>query len=187
MESLDKHRSGPDRILGNPEVIAKVLGWSRTSVCVDSTRRNLMKSHRSRLTILLFMSLLALPAVRNKAQVVPPLDKITSQAELDRAITALDAQLFGAYNHCDLAKLASLLDENEFCHDQGGVTFGREKLTESIKNHICTGDTQCVLAPRTLKIYYMKGYGGIETGVRRFLHPKAEAVIGTGEVSFVNL
>jgi hypothetical protein len=66
----------------------------------------------------LFLSLLALPA-RNKAQVVPPLDKITSQAELDKAVTALDAQLFGAYNHCDLAKLASLLDENEFCHDQG--------------------------------------------------------------------
>ena len=146
-----------------------------------------MKSHRSRLTILLFLSLLALPAVRTEAQVLPPLDKITSQAELDRAITALDAQLFGAYNHCDLAKLASLLDENEFCHDQGGVTFGREKLTESIKNNICTGDTQRVLVPGTLKIYYMKGYGGIETGVRRFLHPKAEAVIGTGEGSFVNL
>ena len=147
-----------------------------------------MKSHRSRLTILLFLSLLALPAVRTEAQVVPPLDKITSQAELDKAITALDTQLFHAYNHCDLAKFASLLDEHvEFYHDQGGVTLGREKLTESIKNNICTGDTQRVLVPGTLKIYYMKGYGGIETGVRRFLHPKAEAVIGTGEGSFVNL
>jgi hypothetical protein len=78
-----------------------------------------MKSHRSRLTILLFLSLLALPAVRTKAQVVPPLDKITSQAELDKAITALDTQLFHAYNHCDLAKFASLLD----------------RLAESIKNN----------------------------------------------------
>ena len=105
-----------------------------------------MKSHRSRLTILLFLSLLALPAVRTEAQVLPPLDKITSQAELDKAITALDTQLFHAYNHCDLAKFASLLDENvEFYHDQGGVTLGREKLTESIKNNICTGDTKRVL------------------------------------------
>jgi len=46
-----------------------------------------MKSHRSRLTILLFLSLLALPAVRTEAQVLPPLNKITSQAELDKAIT----------------------------------------------------------------------------------------------------
>ena len=145
-----------------------------------------MKSYRKRLTILL--CLLAFPAVRIRAQVVPPLDKITSQAELDKAITALDAQLFDAYNHCDLVKFASLLDENvEFYHDQGGVTLGREKLTESIKNNICTGDIQRVLVPGTLKIYYMKGYGAIEMGVHRFLHPKTEAVNGTGEGSFVNL
>lgn len=147
-----------------------------------------MKSRRGRLTILLFLSLLALSVVRTGAQVVPPLDKITSQAELDKAITALDTQLFDAYNHCDLAKFASFLDENvEFYHDQGGVTLGREKLTESIKNNICAGDTQRVLVPGTLKIYYMKGYGAIEMGVHRFLHPKTEAVNGTGEGSFVNL
>ena len=148
-----------------------------------------MKSRFGRSTILLLLSWLARPAVRTSAQVVvPPLDKITSQAELDKAITALDAQLFDAYNHCDLVKFASLLDENvEFYHDQGGVTLGREKLTESIKNNICTGDTQRVLVPGTLKIYYMKGYGAIEMGVHRFLHPKTEAVNGTGEGSFVNL
>ena len=99
-----------------------------------------MKSRFGRSTILLLLSLLARPAVRTSAQVVvPPLEKITSQAELDKAISALDTQLFDAYNHCDLAKFASLLDENvEFYHDQGGVTLGREKLTESVKNNICT-------------------------------------------------
>jgi hypothetical protein len=149
---------------------------------------NFMKSHFGRLTILLLLCLLA-PAVRTSAQiVVPPLDKIASQAELDKAITALDTQLFDAYNHCDLTKFASLLDENvEFYHDQGGVTLGREKLTESIKNNICTGDTQRALVPGSLKIYYMKGYGAIEMGVHRFLHPKTQEVNGTGEGSFVNL
>jgi hypothetical protein len=148
-----------------------------------------MKGQLSRSALLLLLTVLALPAVRTSAQVaVSPLDKITSQAELDKAITALDTQLFDAYNHCDLAKFSSLLDENvEFYHDQGGVTLGREKLTESIKNNICTGDTQRVLVPGTLKIYYMKGYGAIEIGVHRFLHPKTEAVNGTGEASFVNL
>lgn len=139
--------------------------------------------------IVLLLTVFAFPALRVSAQdAVMPLDKITSQAELDKTITTLDSQLFGAYNHCDLAKFASLLDENiEFYHDQGGVTLGREKLTASIKNNICTGDTQRVLVPGTLKIYYMKGYGAIEMGVHRFLHPKTEAVNGTGEASFINL
>jgi hypothetical protein len=119
---------------------------------------------------------------------VASLDEIKNQADLDKAITELDRQLFDAYNHCDLKKFDSLLaDDVEFYHDQGGVTLGHEKPTESIKNNICTGDTQRVLVPGTLKIYYMKGYGAIEMGVHRFLHPKTEAVNGTGEGSFVHL
>lgn len=148
-----------------------------------------MRRDFRRTTMLLLFCLLGLFSMRASAQDgVPPLDKINSQAELDKAITELDTELFDAYNHCDLPKFASLLDENvEFYHDQGGVTLGREKLTESIKNNICTGDTQRVLVPGTLKIYYMKGYGAIEMGVHRFLHPKTEAVNGTGEASFINL
>jgi Domain of unknown function (DUF4440) len=119
---------------------------------------------------------------------VAGLENIKNQDDLDKAITELDTQLFDAYNHCDLKKFDSLLaDDVEFYHDQGGVTLGHEKLTESIKNNICTGDTQRVLVPGTLKIYYMKGYGAIEMGVHRFLHPKTEAMNGTGEASFVQL
>jgi hypothetical protein len=87
---------------------------------------------------------------------VASLDDIKNQAGLDKAITALDTKLFDAYNHCDLKTFDSLLaDDVEFYHDQGGVTLGRQRLTESIKNNICTGDTQRVLVPGTLKIYYM--------------------------------
>jgi ketosteroid isomerase-like protein len=119
---------------------------------------------------------------------IAALDEIKNQADLDKAITALDAKLFDAYNHCDLKTFDSLLaDDVEFYHDQGGVTLGRQKLTESVKNNICTGDTQRVLVAGTLKIYYMKGYGAIEMGLHRFLHPKTEATNGTGEASFVQL
>jgi hypothetical protein len=119
---------------------------------------------------------------------VAALEDIQNQAELDKAIAQLDTELFDAYNHCDLKKFDSLLaDDVEFYHDQGGVTLGHEKLTESIKNNICTGDTQRVLVPGTLKIYYMKGYGAIEMGVHRFLHPKTAPTNGTGEASFVHL
>jgi len=139
--------------------------------------------------IALVLSLLCQSAAPVNAQEkIAGLDEIKSQPELDKAITALDVKLFDAYNHCDLKTFDSLLaDDVEFYHDQGGVTLGREKLTESVKNNICTGDTQRVLVPGTLKIYYMKGYGAIETGVHRFLHPKTEAINGTGEASFMQL
>jgi ketosteroid isomerase-like protein len=138
-------------------------------------------------TVLLFLA--AALSAQNTAQTkVPALEDIKNQEELDKAITALDTELFDAYNHCDLKTFASLLaDDVEFYHDQGGVTLGRQKLTESIKNNICTGDTQRVLVPGTLKVYYMKGYGAIEMGVHRFLHPRTEATNGTGEASFVSL
>lgn len=138
-----------------------------------------------------FSTAVALSLVGTQAfaqEKVPALEEIGNQAELDKAITELDRQLFAAYNHCDLKKFDSLLaDDVEFYHDQGGVTLGHAALTESVKNNICTGDTQRVLVPGTLKIYHMKGYGAIEMGVHRFVHPKTEATNGTGEASFIHL
>ena len=137
--------------------------------------------------IALASSLLYVYTAPMKAQQkVASLDEIKSQAELDKAITALDAELFGAYNHCDLAKFSSLLaDDVEFYHDSGGVTLGKEKLTQSVKDNICSQDVRRELVPGTLKIYHMKGYGAIEMGAHRFVHPKTNNP--TGEASFVHL
>src|SRR5690348_12486252 len=88
----------------------------------------------------ILLSLLLLPffAFQAGAQAVPSLESIQSQAELDKAIASLDSALFDAYNRCDLAKFSSFfVDDVEFYHDQGGVTLGKQKLTESIKNNIC--------------------------------------------------
>ncbi len=121
------------------------------------------------------------------AQTVPALDQIQSPAELDKAVTELDRQLFDAYNTCDLLKFAALIDENiEFYHDQGGVTLGRAKLTESVKNNIC-GKVTRELVPGTLQIYYMKGYGAVEIGIHRFHHPGHEDTEGVGEGKFIHL
>ena len=61
-----------------------------------------------------------------QAQEILPLEKIQSQADLDRTITALDTALFDSYNRCDLKKFASFfVDDVEFYHDQGGVTLGQ--------------------------------------------------------------
>lgn len=133
---------------------------------------------------LFFMSVLF--GANAAAQNVPALDKIQNQDELNKAITALDAALFDAYNKCDLPRFGSFIDENvEFYHDQGGVTLGRAALVESVKKNIC-GTTTRELVGGTLQIYYMKGYGAIEMGVHRFHHP-GHPEIGDGEGKFVHL
>jgi hypothetical protein len=121
------------------------------------------------------------------AQTAPPLDKIQNQEELDRAITALDAALFDAYNRCDLVKFASFIDDNvEFYHDQGGVTLGQAALTDSVKKNIC-GKVTRELVPGSLKVYHMKGYGALEVGVHRFHHPGHDDTEGVGEGQFIHL
>ena len=118
---------------------------------------------------------------------VPPLEQIQSQAELDKAITALDTALFDSYNKCDLEKFASFFVENvEFYHDQGGLTLGRTALTDSVKKNIC-GKVTRELVPGTLQVFYMKGYGAIEMGVHRFHHPGHEDTEGVGEGRFIHL
>src|SRR5262249_24574908 len=135
----------------------------------------------------LALTLLLMFAAHGNTQTVLPLDKIQSQADLDKTITALDKQLFDAYNTCDLETFAKLLYENvEFYHDQGGVTLGRAALTESVKKNIC-GKTKRELLPATLQVFYMKDYGAIEMGIHRFHHPGHEDSEGVGEGRFIHL
>jgi ketosteroid isomerase-like protein len=136
----------------------------------------------------LLMSLLVLYASKISAQTpIPSLDSIKSQEELDKAITALDAALFDAYNRCDLEKFSSFfVDDVEFYHDQGGVTLGRQNLTDSVKKNIC-GKVTRELVPGTLQAHYMKGYGAVEMGVHRFHHPGHEDTEGVGEGKFIHL
>jgi len=124
---------------------------------------------------------------QNTAPVIPAFDDIKSQLELDKAVAALDAALFDAYNRCDLEKFASFFaDDVEFYHDQGGVTLGRVALTDSVKKNIC-GKVSRELVPGSLQVYHMKGYGAIEIGTHRFHHPGHDDVEPVGEAKFVHL
>src|SRR3989441_13086419 len=137
--------------------------------------------------MLLLLPLLAWFAGQAAAQAVPSLESIQSQAELDKAIASLDAALFDSYNRCDLEKFATFFaDDVEFYHDQGGVTLGKEKLTESVKKNIC-GRVTRELVPGTLQGYYMKGYGAVEMGVHRFHPPGHEDTEAVGEGKFIHL
>lgn len=141
-----------------------------------------------KLRILLYTIFLSLFSFQSaSAQSVLAFDHIQNQQELDKVGAALDAALFDSYNKCDLAKFESFfIDDVEFYHDQGGVTLGKKALTESVKNNIC-GKTTRELVPGTLKVFYMKGYGMLETGVHRFHHPGHEDTEGVGEGQFIHL
>ena len=142
--------------------------------------------------ISLFFVLLMVCATHSSAQAsstspaVPSLDSIQNQADLDKAISALDSALFDAYNRCDLEKFSTFFVDNvEFYHDQGGLTLGKDKLTQSIKDNICGGDVRRELVPGTLQAHHMKGYGAVEIGVHRFYHPKSNTPPGEGR--FIHL
>ena len=114
------------------------------------------------------------------------LESLKSQADFDKAIGALDAALFDAYNRCDLVKLRGFFTSDvEFYHDQGGVTLGGEALTESVHKNICGGDVRRELVPGTLQVHQMKGYGAVEMGVHRFVHPISKTPDGEGK--FIHL
>jgi ketosteroid isomerase-like protein len=134
--------------------------------------------------MLLLFPVLALCLGRADAQT---LENIKSQEELTKVVASLDAALFDAYNRCDLQKFASLIaDDVEFYHDQGGVTLGKEKLTDSVKTNIC-GKVTRELVPGSLEVYPMKGYGAVEMGVHRFHHPGHDDTQPVGEAKFVHL
>ena len=72
--------------------------------------------------------------VSGNAQAVPSLDSIKSQEELTQAITALDKQLFDAYNTCNIEKLGTLVtDDLEFYHDKTGLAVGKQPFLDAIK------------------------------------------------------
>jgi hypothetical protein len=81
---------------------------------------------------------------------------------------------------------AFFVDDVEFYHDQGGVTLGKQELTNSVKKNIC-GKVTRELVPASLQIYQMKGYGAVEMGVHRFHHPGHDDTEPVGEGKFIHL
>jgi hypothetical protein len=118
------------------------------------------------------------------AQAVPSLDSIKSQEELTQAITALDKQLFDAYNTCNIERLGALVtDDLEFYHDKTGLAVGKQVFLDAIKKNIC-GKVTRELVQGSLEVYPLHGYGAVEIGVHRFHHPGDSDV---GEAKFVQL
>jgi hypothetical protein len=139
-----------------------------------------MKRPASLLQAVLVAALLAASIVHVHAQNPAPDPLFTT-------VQSLDAQLFDAYNHCDLDKFGSLVaDDLEFYHDKTGLSRGRPALVEGIKNNIC-GKVTRELVPGTLEVYPIANYGAVEIGVHRFHHPGHEEPGSVGEAKFIHL
>jgi hypothetical protein len=111
----------------------------------------------------------ALPGALAVAEDVNP---SVAQAQLQHTVTALDAQLFAAYNSCDLEKLGALVAADlEFYHDQTGLSRGREPFLAAIKSNIC-GKVHRDLVPGTLEVYPLAHYGALEIGAHVFCDPR---------------
>ena len=122
-----------------------------------------MKKISAILPALLVGSLLLAPACIH-AQAAP-------DSDLFKTIHGLDAKLFDAYNHCDLATLGAMVsDDLEFYHDQTGLAVGKAPFLAAIKQNIC-GKVERRLLEDTLEVYPLKGYGAVELGGHRFHHP----------------
>ena len=140
-----------------------------------------------RFSALVLVGLMAGALVRAEAQAVPALDAIKSDAELTSAISALDTQLFDAYNNCDLDKLGSMVvDDLEFYHDKTGLMVGKQPFLVAIKNNIC-GKVRRELVKGSLEVYPLKGFGAVEMCVHRFTHPKSVDPGPGGEAKSVML
>lgn len=140
-----------------------------------------------KLAALVLVGLVAGGLMKAEAQAVPPLDAIKTDAELTSAISALDTQLFDAYNSCDIDKLGSMVvDDLEFYHDKTGLMVGKQPFLVAIKNNIC-GKVTRQLVKGSLEVYPLKGYGAVEIGVHRFYHPGAQDHGEVGEAKFVHL
>ncbi len=106
---------------------------------------------------------------------------------LFRTVAALDAQVFAAFNRCDLDTLGRFFAEDlEFYHDIDGLSRSRATFIEAVKNNIC-GKVTRELVPDTLEVHPMNGFGAIEMGVHRFHHPGRDDVEPIGEGRFTHI
>jgi ketosteroid isomerase-like protein len=105
-----------------------------------------------------------------------------------KKLASLDAQVFEAYNTCDLDKFASFFAEDvEFYHDKGGLMRGRQALVDAVKNNIC-GKTRRDLVPGTLEVHPMDNFGALQLGTARFCDAKQKQCDGkSGVGKFIHL
>jgi len=117
-----------------------------------------------------------------------PAEKREPPAEpLAETVAHLDAQLFDAYNRCDLETFGAMLAEDlEFYHDHSGLSVGRQDTVDAVRENIC-GKTRRELVPGSLEVYGLADWGAVEIGVHRFFPVGDKDAPPFGEAKFIHL
>ena len=141
-------------------------------------------------TLLMILSVLALPIcalAQSPGNAGTPINNTSPPDDLFKTISSLDEQVFDAIDHCDMKTEASFWAEDaEFYHDKNGLMVGGPQIVEAIKNNLC-GKMKRELVPGTLEVYPLAGYGAVEIGVHRFLHPWTQDHGVVGEAKFIHV
>ena len=142
------------------------------------------------------LSLLA-AALATAAPAAPPAPTIPPQPALTQAIVARDAEFFELYfTGCDPARLRTMLSPDlEFYHDKGGFAFRNAEAMVADYAKECTARkapdawrSRRQLAPASLRVDPVPGYGAIEDGEHYFYERKGdgpEKRVGYGRFTIV--
>ena len=142
---------------------------------------NSVNKYVAQLALVLLFLAFACPVVIRAADA----PAAVTDADLYKTIAALDAEVFDAYNRCDLEKFASYFIENlEFYHDKGGVMWTRQDVVEATRKNIC-GKVRRELVESSLAVYPIRDFGAFETGEHLFCHVGAEKCEGIGKFAMI--
>ncbi len=98
-------------------------------------------------------------------------------------IAQADAEMFDAFNACDVETMAGLFAEDlEFYHDIAGLGDYATTMRSTIENCERQLGLKRELVEGSLEVYPIKDYGAIQIGRHRFCHLENDAnVCGTFE------
>lgn len=130
---------------------------------------------------------LAFPLLAASQSVPVTRKEQASPDNLYQTIAQLDREVFAAIDRCDMQTEATFWSNDaEFYHDKDGLMVGGAKIVDAIKNNLC-GKVKRELVPGTLEVYPLAGYGAVEIGVHRFLHPGTQDHDVVGEAKFIHV
>ncbi|MDL5031860.1 DUF4440 domain-containing protein [Pelomonas sp. APW6] len=140
-----------------------------------------MKTHTA-FSILALLSIAAGSALSAPASTAPAPEV---SGPLFEQIAKLDAEVFSAFNTCaapgQLDRHAGYFSETvEFYHDNGGVTWNRKDMIANTQKHVC-GNFRRELVPGSLRVYPIKDFGAISTGVHQFCQLQSGACEGAAD------
>ncbi len=110
---------------------------------------------------------------------------LNSEDALTHRVSELDAQVFDAYNKCELKQFGNFIATDvEFFHDNAGLMLTRAKVVEATEKYICN-KVRRELVAGSLRVYPIKDYGAIAIGEHRFCEMPANECVGIAKFTNV--